>query len=92
LGDPNDPGKPTVAYVPGVVNLQVWGNDLLVPKPFGPQDVIGADWFETKADEALKIGARQTHYLDDWDVYHRREGEVHCGTNVLRDAPTTPED
>ena len=24
------------------------------------------------------------HFLDDWNDYHLMEGEVHCGTNILR--------
>ncbi len=24
------------------------------------------------------------HFLDDWNNYHLMEGEVHCGTNILR--------
>jgi hypothetical protein len=26
------------------------------------------------------------HFLDDWDVYHMGLGEVHCGSNVKREA------
>ena len=26
----------------------------------------------------------QTHYVDDFQVYHLGLGEVHCGTNSLR--------
>jgi protein-arginine deiminase len=28
-------------------------------------------------------------FLDDWDVYHMGLGEVHCGSNVKREAPRT---
>ncbi|WUO34737.1 protein-arginine deiminase domain-containing protein [Streptomyces sp. NBC_00286] len=24
-------------------------------------------------------------YIDDWYTYHLGQGEVHCGTNTLRD-------
>ena len=27
--------------------------------------------------------------VDDWDAYHRRGGEVHCGTNAKRAIPAT---
>jgi hypothetical protein len=23
-------------------------------------------------------------FVDDWDVYHAHEGEIHCGSNVKR--------
>ena len=77
--------------VPGLVNFQVWGNNVLLPKPFGPR-VGGTDRFEQQTDAALRIGSRVTHYIPDWRSYHRREGEVHCGTNVIRAPDTTPTD
>jgi protein-arginine deiminase len=26
-------------------------------------------------------------YVDNWDLYHRLDGEVHCGTNPETSAP-----
>ena len=71
--------------------MQVRGNDVLLPKPFGPR-VGGIDRFEIDTDAVLQIGSRVTHYIDDWDTYHRWEGEVHCGTNVIRVPDTSPTD
>jgi hypothetical protein len=28
-------------------------------------------------------------FADDWDFYHRLDGEVHCGTNPEASAPFT---
>ena len=30
-------------------------------------------------------------YIDDWFLYHLREGEVHCSSNELREIPTSAE-
>ena len=29
----------------------------------------------------------KVHWIDDWNEYHRKEGEVHCGTNAIRTPP-----
>jgi protein-arginine deiminase len=72
-----------LAYQPGTVNLLHVGGDVAVPKPFGPS-IDGADPFET--DLVLRLGALglETHFVDNWDLYHAEMGEVHCGTNVDR--------
>lgn len=91
LGSAVLPNKKATAYVPGLVNMQVWGNSLWMPKPYGPR-VLTVDQFELSADIPLKIGVRTTNYIDNWNTYHRLDGEVRCGTNVIRDAPSTPDD
>jgi len=78
------------AFVPGLVNLQIWSNQLWLPKPLGPRWGAHPDWedtFEVGANAVLQVGSRTTHYIDDWNTYHRWEGEVHCGTNVIRVPP-----
>jgi protein-arginine deiminase len=73
----------SLAYQPGTVNLLHVGGRVAVPKPFGPV-IGGADPFE--ADLVSRLGALglETHFVDDWDLYHAEMGEVHCGTNVDR--------
>jgi len=85
-----DGGKDyNVAYSPGVVNLRSVNQTVIVADPFGPK-VDGKDGFKASVDESLgtdkfAIGAEgkgmQVTYADDWDFYHRLDGEVHCGTN-----------
>ncbi len=41
------------------------------------------DPFRTYLVEVLPEGL-VPHFLDDWNNYHLMEGEVHCGTNILR--------
>lgn len=73
--------RSAVAFTPGLANVQVAGGTLYFPESFGPRNAAGADVF----DEAVKAkvpGAKM--FVDDWAVYHRLMGEVHCGTNVKR--------
>ncbi len=83
LGDP-DSARSMFAYIPGLVNFQEWNGQLWMPRPFGPR-VSGKDVFETAVENAF--GAANVHFIDNWDTYHRLFGEVHCGTNVIRDPP-----
>lgn len=78
-----------VAYQPGTVNMLVMGDVAVIPKPFGPV-INGVDIFEAQLEEALGTGANdigsdgngmQIVFADNWDLYHRLLGEVHCGTN-----------
>jgi len=82
-----------VALVPGAINM------LVVNEPDGSAHSFMADPFFRsnihdasndpflEAYEALLPEAIETHYVDDFDVYHLNLGEVHCGTNSRR-APT----
>ena len=73
----------SVAYQPATVNLLAFGDQLLLPQVFGPL-VNGEDVFVRDLNERLGAVGLHTHYVDDWDTYHRNNGEVHCATNVLR--------
>lgn len=82
--------KRTVAFFPGMVNsLVIGGNSklMIVPKPFGPH-VNNVDQFEKAFKDALPW--MQPAFVDDWSSYHELSGEIHCGTNVLREMPKEP--
>jgi protein-arginine deiminase len=76
-----------LAYQPGTVNLLYFDGHVLIADPFGPK-VNGKDVFKEDLDTRLGALGLVTHYVDDWDTYHRNDGEVHCGTNSLRIVPT----
>jgi protein-arginine deiminase len=87
--------KAHVAYQPGTVNLLLMGDVAAIPKPFGPR-VNGEDIFETDLNQRLGTSAEKLGkdgqglvnvYVDNWDLYHRLDGEVHCGTNPETSAP-----
>ena len=68
------------AYLPGVVNMTVLRNHLLVPAcKFPPIDKV--------IEARFRAQGNHVHFIDD-TPYHNSMGEIHCGTNVLRN----PED
>ncbi|WP_443744641.1 protein-arginine deiminase family protein [Streptomyces somaliensis] len=76
----------TSAYVPGAVNGVLMGRDrYLAPKQWGPV-IGGRDVFTDAVTAAYARAGLKVSYIDDWDTYHLGMGEVHCGTNTLRDA------
>ncbi|KAJ4321229.1 hypothetical protein N0V84_005477 [Fusarium piperis] len=79
------PGERQVkSFFPQSINGLVLGHDYLAPKPWGPV-IDGRDIL----DEAVKgvyARANMTVWLiDDYMSHHVRGGEVHCGTNTLRE-------
>ncbi|KAF7711548.1 protein-arginine deiminase type-2 isoform X1 [Silurus meridionalis] len=76
--------KRAVAFYPDMVNMIVLGKDLGIPKPFGPQ-VDGKCALETEVCSLLKPLGLSCSFIDDFASYHKLLGEVHCGTNVLRE-------
>jgi len=82
-------GGTVAALVPGMVNLVVsdfgGSTQIFMADPFLRADLEdqGSDPMIEYVDSILPANA-ETHYLDDWDVYHLGLGEVHCGSNVVR--------
>lgn len=72
-----------VAFNPGPANLQYIDSKKYVARQFGPVNTMGNDIFEDSITAALGI---DTRFVDDWDDYHRLDGEVHCGSIVKREA------
>ncbi|MEV5440627.1 protein-arginine deiminase domain-containing protein [Streptomyces sp. NPDC052682] len=80
------PAVQTSAYVPGAVNGILLGRDrYLAPRQWGPV-IDGKDIFTEAVTAAYRRAGMKVSYLDDWYTYHLGMGEVHCGTNTLRDA------
>ncbi|GAA4557209.1 hypothetical protein GCM10023097_63790 [Streptomyces collinus] len=76
----------TSAYVPGAVNGVLLGRDrYLAPRQWGPV-IGGTDIFTEAVTAAYQRVGLKVSYIDDWYTYHLGMGEVHCGTNTLRDA------
>lgn len=74
-----NPTSPTrcYAFLPGVVNLLVLRNHLIVPKTYFKP-------FDQTVEARFRAQGNIVHFIDD-TPYHTAMGEVHCGTNVLRD-------
>lgn len=65
------------AFLPGVVNLLVVRDHLIVPATHIPG-------FDKAIEARLKAQGNKVHFIDD-TPYHTSMGEIHCGTNALRD-------
>lgn len=82
-----DAGGGLIAYQPGTVN-GIWldPKHYASPRPHGPV-VDGKDIFEAQLETALAAKGVTVTWVEDWNDYHRMEGEVHCGSNVFRKVP-----
>jgi len=67
-----------VALNPGMVNLSSMGRFSLVAEPFFPA-------FKEPLESLLSRAGLTPSFIDDWEIYHISQGEVHCGSNQLRD-------
>jgi protein-arginine deiminase len=78
----------SVAFQPGTVNLLVLdAAHIASPDPHGPV-IGGVDIFEKQMVDAFAPFGVTVHFIEDWDLYHRLDGEVHCGTNATRAIPS----
>jgi protein-arginine deiminase len=81
----------SVAYQVGTVNgISLGDGHFGAPALHGPV-VDGVDIFKQQAEaELAKVGVT-VDWIEDWDLYHRLEGEVHCGSNTARQvSPKAP--
>jgi len=69
-----------------LVNGLVIDEHFISPKPFGPV-VDGVDILEESCRKALQEAGVVVHFLDAFEAYSRNAGEIHCGTNAIRQAP-----
>lgn len=79
-------------------NMFVGNTQLYIPKPYGPwidtgNEGTSFDLFEKYLkDEIAKFnGALTCNFIDDWNDYHACDGEIHCGTNEIRQPSQTDE-
>lgn len=73
-----------ISYQPGTVNLLHVDGVLVVADPFGPV-IDGVDPFKKDLEQKFEPLGIEVFFADDWDLYHANMGEVHCGTNVVRE-------
>ncbi len=79
----------SLGYQPGTVNgIVVNGGHFFAPDPHGPI-IGGKDIFKEQLSAALAPYGVTVRYIEDWNLYHRLAGEVHCGTNAERVIPST---
>ncbi|OAQ62639.1 protein-arginine deiminase type-4 [Pochonia chlamydosporia 170] len=74
-----------VTLYPGAINSVVLGNKQIVaPNPWGPI-IEGQDVLATAVNAAYAKAGYTVVYVDDWFTHHATLGEVHCGSNVIRE-------
>lgn len=79
----------SLAYQPGTVNgVLINPTNWMSPEPHGPV-IGGKDIFKTEHEQALAAEGITVRWIDDWNLYHRLLGEVHCATNATRAIPST---
>ncbi|ETE59254.1 Protein-arginine deiminase type-1, partial [Ophiophagus hannah] len=77
-------GSTATALFPDMVNMLVLGKHLGIPKPYGPI-IHGQCCLEVKVRSLLEPLGLSCTFIDDFFSYHVLLGEIHCGTNVLRE-------
>jgi len=79
----------SAAFQPGTVNGTVIGDGhYAAPDPHGPV-IGGKDIFKQQLTKEMAKHGFTVHYVENWNLYHRLLGEVHCGTNALRSTPAS---
>ncbi|KAK7583583.1 hypothetical protein V3481_012867 [Fusarium oxysporum f. sp. vasinfectum] len=73
-----------IAFLPAAINGVVIGSDYVAAKPWGPI-VDDQDIFEEAVRDVYGQAGMKVHFVDDFMSHHVNGGEVHCGTNTLRD-------
>lgn len=74
----------SLAYQVGTVNgLYYADGAFAAPDPHGPI-IGGKDIFKDQMETALSAIGITVVWVEDWDLYHRLSGEIHCGTNSKR--------
>ncbi|KAK2593833.1 hypothetical protein QQS21_008448 [Conoideocrella luteorostrata] len=78
---------PVSAYLPASINGLVLNNyKYIAPKSFGPSQNASSngDIFQNAVKDAYAKVGYDVDFVDDWQ-WHEGEGDIHCGTNSLRD-------
>ncbi len=78
------------AYMPGTVNLLLYGHTVVMARPHSAT-IDGGDYTTRYLQGLLTPEGITPRFAEQWDILHAAEGEVHCGTNAVRQiSPHTP--
>jgi protein-arginine deiminase len=75
--------KQMMAFFPASINGIVIGKQYISPKPWGPV-VNGTDLLAQAVETAYARAGMSVSYVDDFLSHHVGAGEIHCGSNTLR--------
>ncbi|KFY05100.1 hypothetical protein O988_00255 [Pseudogymnoascus sp. VKM F-3808] len=74
-----------VSLYPNPINGLVLNHgDILAPRPWGPV-IDGVDILATAVQTIYRKLGFQVSFVDNWNSHHTWGGEVHCGTNAIRE-------
>ncbi|KFZ23718.1 hypothetical protein V502_01801 [Pseudogymnoascus sp. VKM F-4520 (FW-2644)] len=74
-----------VSLYPNPINGLVLNHgDILAPTPWGPV-IDGVHILATAVQTIYRKLGFQVSFVDNWNSHHTWGGEVHCGTNVIRE-------
>ncbi|KAJ4147193.1 hypothetical protein LMH87_001733 [Akanthomyces muscarius] len=74
-----------ISLYPATINSVVLDNkQILAPNPWGPV-IEGQDVLAAGVDAAYKKANYTVLYMDDWFTHHKKVGDVHCGSNAIRE-------
>lgn len=78
-----DSNDKAFAYMPNLINMVVWDTLAFIPKPHGP--IIGGGCcIERHVEHLLRPLGIDVRFVEDWDDYHIKRGNLHCATNIQR--------
>jgi protein-arginine deiminase len=78
----------SLAYQVGTINSLVLDEkNYFTPKTHGPE-IEGVDIFQKQFEDALAARGFNVHWVENWELYHALSGEVHCGSNTMREIPS----
>ncbi|KAK2776193.1 arginine deiminase type-3 [Colletotrichum kahawae] len=73
------------SFSPAAINGIVLGGHYLSPKPWGPV-IDGKDLFEERLKAVYGATGMDVGFVDDFLSHHVGLGEIHCGSNTLRES------
>jgi hypothetical protein len=75
------------SLTPNPVNMQWQNTKAWLPKQYSASAGANHDEFMKKINETIEANGGTTAFIEDWESFHIRFGEVHCGSNVRRTPP-----
>jgi protein-arginine deiminase len=74
----------SVAYIPAIVNgIAISDKVYFAPDPHGPV-IGGKDIFKAAFEASMTTWGITVYWVEDWDLFHALDGEIHCATNADR--------
>ncbi|CAG8910155.1 unnamed protein product [Penicillium egyptiacum] len=72
------------SFYPAAINGVVLDDHFICARAFGPV-IDGKDIFQEAVEDAFRKSNMTVHFIDDFWSHHINGGDVHCGSNTLRD-------